>query len=426
MDMKPEKFKSDLRSPSPSRREVELEVDAETVAQELERVVTEFASQAKVHGFRAGKAPKDLVKRLFSSEIRRSLIDALAPKTLGESLKSQNINPVNMPVITQLRYEEGQALHFTALFDVWPDFELPAYKKILIKDRTVSVEEEEIEKSLEDLRQKAAEYVPVEGRGVVNGDYVIAELQGKDLKTKRYLPTEKVVILAGQADNEKMLNETLAGMAVGEERHFVISYGQNHPQKKLAGKNVDYRIKVISLKGKQLPELNDDFAKTLGEYDGLNDLRKMLRKELEDAKDKMRRQGLGQELVHSLVEKLNVELPQSLVEDEHRNIIKETLESSRGQGPTQETVEQWKAEMKRRAEYRLKRHLILQRIGKSEKIDVSEEELDQEVRAIAKANNIPLAQVIETLSQEGRRESLRESLLAKKTVDFLLENAIIE
>lgn len=419
-------MKSNLKEISQSKREIEVELPAEEVDKELQKILSQFSSRAKIHGFRPGKAPQDLVKRMFFPEIKKTLLDSLVPKALEGELKVHNLKPINLPVISDLDFKEGESLRFKASFEVWPDFELPRYKKIRVKKKEAKITDEEVNQSLKELQQNSAEYIPVEGRGVLDGDYVVAEIKGRNVKTKKFLPTEKVVIMAGHLDNEKILNENLIGLKVEEESKFILNYDKNHQNKKLAGKEIEYTLKVTSIKEKKLHEINDDFAKSLGEYENLADLRKKLREQILISKENAVKNEIAEEIIEKISNELTIEVPESLVERENMSILKNSLRKLPRQEITKDKVEVLKAEVKKQAERNLKNHIILKKIAEVEGFEVSEGEEDEEMKAIAKANNIPLARVVDSLNKEGRREELKNSILMKKTVDFLVKQAIIE
>ncbi|OGD27423.1 MAG: trigger factor [Candidatus Aminicenantes bacterium RBG_19FT_COMBO_59_29] len=423
MNDKKEHIISRVTSPSPSKRELEIEVAADEVNGEWEKVLLEYASRARLDGFRRGRAPKEMVKRLFYQDIKDAVIENLAPRALRESLSQQNISPVGTPAISEAAFREGQPFRFKAVVEVIPAFELPSYRKLLVQRREVKVGEEDVDRSLEELRQKSAEYVPVEGRGVAEGDYVVVEWKGKDLQTKRFLPTEKVLVLAGHPDNEKGLNESLKGTAPGETRKFVVSYPQDHAQKKMAGRTVEYEIRVISIKEKRVPEMSDEWAKDLGEYGNLAALRERVRQELGKARQEAARREMGDELVRGLVDNLQLELPEGLVDAEALSILRGwAAQLPADLPPTQ--VEELREKAKDQARRSLKSTLLLQRIAGQEKLSVGDEEVEEEIKAMAKRNNVPLAQLVERVSQEGRREDIRDSLLLRKAIDFLLDNAV--
>jgi trigger factor len=418
--------KRNIKVLSGCKREIELDIDADKVMKEFNEIVARFSSQAKIRGFRPGKAPRDLIKQKFYAELKESLINSLVPKALNSELKAQNINPVGMPVVNDLHFKEGEPLRFKVQFEVWPEFDLPAYKKIKVKQKKITVEPQEIDRSLEDLRSRSAEYIPVEGREVTDGDYVAVELKGKDLGTKRFLPLEKGIILAGHQDNEEKLNKNLIGLKPGDEREFTIEHDKNHQNKRLAGKTIAYDMKVVSIKEKKLPTLDDEFAKDLGEFKDLKDLREKIEKEIVSTKERAAKNEMAEEIIKKISEKLNIELPEAIVEQEHVAVVRRLLSSLPQPNLSKEELEKIKSEGKGKAEQNIKSHLILKKIAEKEKLETSDEEIQEEFKRIAKANNLPIARVIEEFNKEGKREDLRESLALKKTVDFLVENAIIE
>ncbi len=419
-------MKSNIKILNGCKREIELDIEADEVTKEFERIVTQFSSRAKIPGFRPGKAPRDIIKQRFYPEIKESLFNSLIPKALSGELKTQNLNPVGMPVVNDLHFKEGQPLHLKAQFEVWPEFNLPGYKKIKVKNKKVSVTDQEINQSLEELRLRSAQYIPVEGRGVLEEDYVVAEMKGKDLKTKKFLPQEKVVILAGHAENEELLNKKLIGSMPGEENNFTLDYDKNHQNKKLAGKKIEHNLKVISIKEKKIPALDDEFAKELGEFENLKDLKEKIKKEIISSKEKATKQDMAEEIIKKISDKLSIGLPEVLVEQEYMAIMRRLLSSPTQQDIKKEDLEQLKSEGKKKAEQNLKNHLILKKIAEKENLKVSDQEMHEHFKEIAKANNVPLAQIVDSVNKEGKREELRSSILFNKTVDFLVEHAIIE
>ncbi len=420
----PEKRK--IKVLSGCKREIELDIGADEVMKEFNEIVARFSSQANIRGFRQGKVPKDLIKQKFYPELKESLINSLVPKALNSELKAQNINPVGMPVVNDLHFKEGEPLRFKAQFEVWPEFELPSYKKIKVKEKKIAVDPQEIERSLEDLQARSAEYIPVERREVAEGDYVAVELKGKDLDIKRFLPLEKGVILAGHQDNEDALNKNLIGLKPGDERSFTIEHDKNHQNKRLAGKTIEYNMKVVSIKERKLPELDDEFAQSLGEFKDLKDLKEKIEKEIISTKERAAKNEMAEDIIKKISEKLNIELPEAIVEQEHAAVVNRLLSSLPQQNLGKEELERIKSEGKEKAEQNIKNHLILKKIAEKEKLGISDEEIQEEFKRIAKLNNLPLPRVIEEFNKKGKREELRDNLALKKTIDFLVDNAIIE
>ncbi len=415
-----------LRTVSPSRREIDLEIAWERVRAEIEKTVNSYAGRVKLAGFRQGKAPRDMVRRLYDDEIRHEVVEALVPEVLEEELRGTGVKPVSVPVVEDLHFHDGEPLRCRVVFEVFPDFDLPDYRRIEIADKPVAVAEEEVEKALEELRGRAAEYAPVEGRGVADGDYVVIEVQGRDLRTRRLLPVEKAVVLAGHADNDRALNENLAGLKPGEGRLYKTAYPKDHANRKVAGKEVEYRLKVLELKERRLPELNDEFARGLGEQAGLEDLKEKVRAELRAAKESSRRNAVASEMLQEIGRQASIELPESLVERETLAVLRRLLAAYPNAAVAPQAAESLKAEARRQAERSLRNHLILEKLAHQEGLSVTEAEVEAEVRTLAKANNLPVQRLLDRLRQEGKDEEVRENLLFRKTIDFLARTAIMK
>ncbi len=279
-------FKDNLIESGPSSKQIEFEVPADVVNSEYDKIVDYFIQRAKIPGFRVGKAPRDIVRRAFAPEIRQKLIDHLVPKAVEESLRNRHLNPAIDPVIQDIHWQEGQPLTFKVKLDFWPDFKLPDYKSIKIPQPSLEVKEEEIEKVLLDLRERSAEFIPVTERGLAPGDFALLEIKAKDLKTKRFWPTQKVQIEAGRPTNDPFLEQNITGLRPGETRIFTIDYPLEHSDSSLAGKQVEYAVKILALREKKLPEIGDDFARSLGNFDNLDQLKEKVKEELLEKKRK--------------------------------------------------------------------------------------------------------------------------------------------
>jgi trigger factor len=261
---------------------------------------------------------------------------------------------------------------------------------------------------------------------VADGDYVVVEIQGRDLRSKRLLPVEKAVVLAGHAENDPALNENLAGLKPGEDRSYKASYPKDHANRKVAGKDIEYRLKVLELKERRLPELNDEFARSLGSQVGLEDLKSKLRAELQAAKESSRRNALAGEMLQEIGRRASIELPESLVKRESLAVLRRLLAAYPDAAAIPQSAESLQAEARRQAERTIRNHLILDKLARQEGLSVSDAEVEGEVRTMAKANNLPVPQLLERLHQEGSDEEIRENLLFRKAIDFLARHAIIK
>jgi trigger factor len=405
---------------------MELEIPDEEFRAEYEKVLGDYVTRAKLDGFRKGHAPRDRVKTLFDHEIRHDVYDALIPRVLEEELKTLRLNPVNVPELRDLKHEEGQPLRCTAAFEVLPEFELPDYRSVQIKRKAVELADADVDRAMEDIRARAAEYVPVEGRGVADGDYAVVEMQGRDQKTRRLLPIEKAVVLAGHAENEPALNDKIMGMTPGEERPFEVVYPKEHANKRVAGKDIVYSLRLRELKEKKLPALDDEFAKSLGAAEGLEALRGRIRQELLAARERAGQNETASEVLKAIADQVKLELPESVVEQEALSILRRVLSSSRDRRISPEALENLKIEARRQAEDHLRNHLILEKIAQKEGLGVSAEEVQAEIVSLAKANNVSEKVLAEMIRRdEHRHEEMVENLLFRKTVDFLLKTSII-
>jgi len=420
-----ENGKDNIRKLSQCKRELDIEIPAVTVQQEFENTIQRFAQTAKIKGFRPGKVPTDMIRKKYHQDIKDSIVNNLVPEAVTKELRAHDVKPVGSPVVTELSFEENQPIKFKAQFEIWPEFELPEYKNIELSRKKISVTANDVKTTLDDLQKRSVQYIPTEERGVVDGDYVVTEIISRDTGTKKALPKEKVVILVGHSENEKVLNDNLLGLKVNQDKDFSINYPKDHKNKKLAGKDIAYSIKVLSIKEKKLPAIDDDFAKELGEFQNLKELKTQLKKELRASKENVAKRDLAEEVVKTISDKVTFELPEMLVEEETLALVRRSLSSQPQQvqqALTKEDIEKLKEEMKDKAKQNLKNHLLLTKISEKEKLRVEDKEIEVEMMSIANANNIPLAKAQENI----RKDELRENLLLRKTVDFLVENAIIK
>jgi len=417
---------SRLNDLSPSRKEIELEIPEEEFRRDYEKILGEYVTKAKLDGFRKGHAPRERVKALFDHDIRHDVYDVLIPRVLEEELRALRLNPVNVPELKDLKHEEGQPVRATAAFEVLPDFELPDYRTVRIQKKPAAVSEEDLDKALEDIKARAAEFVPVEGRGAADGDYAVVEMQGRDRATKKLLPVEKAVVLAGHADNEPALNAQITGMTPGEDRAFEVAYPKDHANRRVAGKTIAYSLRLRELKEKKLPALDDDFAKSLGTPEGYAVLRDKVRQELLAGRERASQNEAASEVLKAIADRVPLELPESAVEQESLAILRRLLSMYRDRRLSPEALEELRAEARRQAVEHLRNHLILEKIAQKEGLGVSEEEVQAEIRALAQANKVSEAVLGEMIRKdEHRREEMVENLLFRKTVDFLIKTAIM-
>lgn len=417
-------FKDNLIETGSSSKEIEFEVPAAVVNSEYDKIVDYFIRRARIPGFRVGKAPKDIVRRAFATEIRQKLIDNLVPKAVEESLRTRHLDPATDPVIQDIRWEEGQSLFFRVKLDFWPDFKLPDYKSIKIPQPPLEVKEEEIEKVLRELQERSAEFIPVTGRGLTPGDYALIEIKAKDLKTKKFWPTQRVQIEAGRSTNDPLLEQNITGLMPGETRVFTVDYPLDHSDSSLAGKKVEYTVKILAIREKRLPEIGDDFARSLGNFDNLDQLKAKVKEELLEKKKEETRSQILEKILSQLAAETPFSLPEQTVEAESRLLLERWLSARPEHNWTEAEISALQAEAKGQAERRLRDRLILEKIAQKEGLGVNESEVEEEIRSLAQANRLSFFELKERLEREGRLEALRHNLLLRKVVDFLINQAL--
>jgi|YNPBryunderm2012_1023409.scaffolds.fasta_scaffold00013_5 trigger factor len=412
---------------SPTEREVNLEIAPERVKQEYEKVLKDYVARVKLPGFRKGYAPKNMVQKMFDSEIKETVLENLINENLWQELGNLKVIPVSLPTVKSVDFDLDKGIVYQVSFEVWPEIKLPAdYLEKKVEKEKIEVKDEEVERVLEKIREESVEYLPVSGRGVQDGDYVVIEIQGREVASKRLMPAEKIVVLAGHQENEPQLNQALAGLEPGQENNFTVRYPEDYREKRFAGKEIDYRIKVLEIKEKKIPELNDEFARTVdAEVEGLEGLKEKIRQDLARHLEEEAREVALNKYLEKLAEEINLTLPRSPVEEEAQALISREIPENVFQKMPPDLKEKVMAQVRARAEANLKKHLLMRKIASQEGLTVSDEELEAEIKRISENRNIPFDQLKAALKKEDREKDWRLNLLLRKTFDFLASKVII-
>ncbi len=412
---------------SPTEREVNLEIAPERVKQEYEKVLKDYVARVKLPGFRKGYAPRNMVQRMFDSEIKETVLENLINENLWQELGNLKVIPVSLPTVKSVDFDLDKGIVYQVSFEVWPEIKLPAdYLEKKVEKEKIEVKDEEVERVLEKIREESVEYLPVSGREVQDGDYVVIEIQGREVASKRLMPAEKIVVLAGHQENEPQLNQALAGLEPGQENNFTVRYPEDYREKRFAGKEIDYRIKVLEIKEKKIPELNDEFARTVDpEVEGLEGLKEKIRQDLARHLEEEAREGALNKYLEKLAEEINLTLPRSPVEEEAQALISREIPENVLQKMPPDLKEKVMAQVRARAEANLKKHLLMRKIASQEGLTVSDEELETEIKRISENRNIPFDQLKAALKKEDREKDWRLNLLLRKTFDFLASKVII-
>lgn len=412
------------------RRRIEVEVPAEEVREAFRGAASRWARSVRITGFRKGKAPIAMVRRKFAQEIEREVGDRLIPDRLGKALQSERLEPIQDPVLESYELKEGSALIIRAVFDIAPEIRISGYKDLRVTGTRKAVTGEAVEESLRFLQKRAARFLPVEGRPVEPGDFLVGALSG-GLEGK---PGEKA---AGQTvtldlEDEDLLPEfrsAIPGMEVGQERVFSVTYPAAHPDAGLAGKRIEYRFQLREIKKRELPPLDDPFAREIGSFDSLEDLRQAVRKDLEKEAEKAWQGEARREILDQVLARHKIDLPESMVQAELHSRAEEALRHMKFQDWDRQRAraqyDQALEQQRPAAEKGVKATLLLEAIASREGIDVAEKEMNERLREEAARQKRTVAALKEEMNRQGRWNALKRAVLREKALDFLMRNVNI-
>jgi len=415
------------------RREITIEIPADVVEEERDQVVKAYTKQARVPGFRQGKVPESVVKNRFADKIQEDMLESLVPQYFRVAVMQSGHQPISAPSITNLKADPGQPIVFTAHFDVMPEFELGDYKSISVEKSEATVTDEQVETELLKLRESQASYDAIEDRKGQDGDFaqVSFTAQPKDEAAKpeseqsKPVQMDEVLVEIGGANTIAEFSENLRGMKPGEERTFDVNYAADFHDPRLAGKSLSYKVKLAALKKKTTPELTDAFIKELNpEFTGLDDLKQRIKENLEHQLFHQVEHAAKEKLIDTLIEKHEFPVPQSMVEHHIDLRLERGLRALAAQGMKTEDMRRMdfkrlRAAQREAATKEVKSGILLHRIADAENIEVSDEELDQEVMVLAQQTNQMPEEVKKQLSQDNGLDRIRARMRGEKALNFL-------
>ncbi len=408
------------------KHELEISIPAEAVEAETAKVTKTFQEKAKLPGFRPGKAPASLIRRNFAGEIRQDVLEHLVPKFFDAKAKEENLRVVGTPSISDVHYHDGEAVHFKARFEVYPEFEPAEYKGIEVPYGQPEVTDEDVAKRLEELRESKATYVNVDARPLEDGDYAVVSLESMAGADDPIRSDEVSVLISGPETMEGF-TENLRGASPGDEKEFDVTYPADYGQEKLSGKTIRFHTVVKGLRRKELPELNDDFAQDRGDFRTLDELKDALRKSIFAQRETEAQRKAKDRIVDALVDANDFPVPEAFVERQIENRVEQRLRSLSQQGvdPRSFNLDWAKIkEAQRDAAIReVKASLILGKVAEREAIGVTNDEVDKEVTRIAQQNREPVPTVRKRLSEDGTMDRIASHIQTEKTLNFLFDKA---
>ena len=435
---------------SSTKRELQIEIPVADVNRQTDALIQKYQKVARIPGFRRGHVPASIIRQRFSEEIKTDMVEALIPRYFRQEAERLSLHPVSQPRVTDLHLHDGEPLRFKAAFEVLPEIKLQGYKELRANKPEIAVSDTDVEQAISDLRERQAAFNPVEGRSLADGDFAQVSLDGipkatevqksegektdgekkdgqkKDAKNDDSQPVHMDEVLVEIAGKNTMpeFTEHLRGAVPGDERTFDVSYPEDTQDKRLAGKTFTYTVKVQAIKQKSLPEMNDEFAKTLGEFQTVDDIRKVIREQIESERKHEAEHAAKEKLVGELIQRNDFEVPDSLVDQQIDIRLERGLRALAAQGLTAEQMKKMDLQRLRvgqrdQAIHDVKAALLLERVAEEENVQVSDEELNHELEALARQSKQTSEAVRARLTRDGGLDRIRTRIRNEKTLDFL-------
>ncbi|MDR0842415.1 MAG: trigger factor [Acidobacteriota bacterium] len=410
------------------RKNLKGEVSAEDFEKELEKIAREYSHTAKIPGFRPGKAPNSLIRQRYAKELRDEASQRLMDDVWQEAIDANSLKPLTQPEVKEFENKAGEPLKFLLTFEELPPLDVKDYKGVEVKQDKAEVTDEDVATSIDRVREQYSQFVPVEGEAK-DGYFLLVNVDG--LAEGDGTPThdEDVTLIVGHPQTAKEFSENLRGAQVGDTKSFDVTYPEDYHSKKFAGKKVSYTILVKEIKERQLPELNDDFAKDIG-FDDAEALRARIREDLVTQAGQVAEKKARETLLDAIIERQPIEVPDCLVTDELGEYTRRLVNNLAYQGfdINQTAGFDWKKiydEQRPQAQQSVRRQIFLAAIARQENLEVSEEDVAAELEKLAATSRKSAAEWRAEFEKANRMDEFKQGLLQDKALDFIYRNANI-
>jgi trigger factor len=407
------------------KRSLEIEIPLAEVERARERVTNSIKQRVRLPGFRPGKAPLNLIQSRFESEIRSEVLDLLLPHAFRERVQKEELKVVGSPNISDLHFDPGEPIRFKADFEVAPEFELSDYRGLPVNYEEPTVTDEEVAKRLETMREGKAEYVNLDPRPIENGDHVLVHLKSVTGLAEPVNQDTQVEVGAEQTLPE--FNEALLGASPDEVKHVAVTYPEDYGQERLAGKTVEFELTPKVVRRKELPALDDEFARDLGDYQNLDELRDAVRKTIFHEKQYVAQQQAKEELIDRLVERNDFAVPEAYIDRQLENQVRMQLHELTGKGVDPATLKlDWqkiKETQRDKAVRSVRASLVLEKIAEREGIGATKDEVDREVQRIARQEREAVPVTRARLEKEGALARIAGHIQTEKTLQLVFDQA---
>ncbi len=410
------------------KRNLIAEVPADQVDQKIDSLARKYATRAKVPGFRPGKVPLHIVKQRFLADLRSDATQDIIQRCWKDAVEEHHLEPISEPVLQDLKDDAGLPLKFTLAFEVLPAIEVKDYKGIAVTAESFKVDDAELDKAIGDLRERQAQFVPVEQGEASDGHMLTLSVDGVFEDGGKPVHEDEVTCIIGSPETNETFSNNLRGAKQGEVRKFDVSYPDTYHRKRFAGKLLHYNVTVKELKEKHLPDMGDEFAKDLG-TENLQDLRGKIRDELVTKGERTAEKKAREALIDDIVRRTSFDVPECLIQDELKDHARRIAANLAHQGIDASKVSlDWKKifeEERPNAERAVRRSMVLDAIARQENLEVTEAELEAEFEKIAQGTGKSTAAVRAQFEKDKRIQGFREHLRQNKALDFIYLNANI-
>lgn len=416
---------------SPSKRALQVELPPEQVAARMEATLKELSRKVHIPGFRKGKVPPNIIQRRFQSDLQEEVLRELIPDSYRQALTQVDFTPVSQPRVEDVHFHAGEPLRYRAIVEVKPPVTVKDYRGIPLERKAVEVTDQEVDRAIEFLREDAAEYVPMEGWPALREDLIVLDhegtIHGKPFKGGS---GKNLTLLLGRGGYLPGFEEQIVGLQKGDSKQFRLSFPADSPRKDLAGRTADFKVTIKEVKKRRVPELNDEFARTVGDAETVAALRDKLREQLKARKTREQEGELKRALMEKLASAYEVELPEALVEAEASALLQEMLGAVRASGGRvqglDENAEALSARALELARRRVKESILLEAAARQENLTVSDAEVEAEIENMVAAYPAGGGGAVRRAMEDaGRRAGLKARLLERKALDFLYQQARI-
>ena len=413
------------------KKKIHVEIPLDQVTKEVESLYKEVGAKAKIKGFRPGKVPRNILERYFKDYVKAEAIQKLIQESYPSILSEKDLHPVSPPVIDPGELESGKSFQYSATIEVKPEIKIEGYIGLNIQGKQEVVTEEEVEERLKGLQELHAQLRTIEeSRAVRSGDHVILDYEARmDNKPLEEAKAVDFNIEVGGGRFIPALEEKLIGLHPDEKKEIEVSFPEDYGYKKWAGKTISFLVKIKEIKEKILPPLDDEFAKDVGDYSTLEDLKGKLKEGIEKEKQLMFERQLKDQIVDKLIEANPFEVPESMVEEQTKALVSDTTMKLAAQGIALKSLniseEKLQEDYREVAKKQVRTHLILEKISQQEGIIVTDEEVDKRLRSISERTHQKFDVVKRYYEKNELIPGLKTSILTDKTLDFLLGKANI-